>query len=664
MAGDDQITGGGGNDTVTYVNDGAVVVDLAIVGAAQNTVGAGLDTFIDAIENLTGSTGGDQLFGDGAANIIDGGFGNDTINGRGGDDSLIGGSGINVLIGGANNDIYDGTFGFSDTADFSGFGGGATVNLSLAGPQNTGEGNDTFLFIEHLTGGGGADRFTGDAAANLLMGNGGADILRGGLNNDNLQGGNGNDQLFGEDGNDVLIGGAGDDLLDGGAGTDTADYSANPGAIDADLQAGTVEGGSTDTIANIENITGSGFADTIRGSGAAEFFDGGDGNDVLEGRGGNDFLIGQNGDDVLDGGAGADTLNGGNNDDTMRGGDGNDIISDTQGSNRFEGGAGNDVLQGNVGNVFDDVFDGGDGNDNLFGGGGNDSFLGGAGNDILQGGAGNDLFNGGAGIDTVNLTNFTAPLIVDLGLAGPQAVGGGHGNDTFIGIEKLIGGFFADTFTGSAGNDILQGGQGNDLLNGGAGVDIASYADTGSRVFIDLIDTEQKRTGGLGTDTFNSIEGVIGGTNRDVLTGTGQGNILQGGLGIDVLTGGAGADQFRYVNLQDGGLTFLNTPIATQNGLFGDFVNDFTTGEDSFVFDSGVFGLPTGPLGAANFASIIDPYDGTNSGIAAGTPVFVFSENDGTLYFDADTSVAGYSVIANVLAGSVAQGDIQIQAIA
>ena len=54
-----------------------MTVSLAIA-AAQNTIGAGIDTLAN-IENLTGSNFNDTLTGNTAANILNGGAGNDTL---------------------------------------------------------------------------------------------------------------------------------------------------------------------------------------------------------------------------------------------------------------------------------------------------------------------------------------------------------------------------------------------------------------------------------------------------------------------------------------------------------------------------------------------------------------------------------------------------------
>ena len=114
--------------------------------------------------------------------------------------------------------------------------------------------------------------------------------------------------LSGGDGDDTLVGGSGPDALDGGTGTDTASYTDSAAGVTVDLSAGTGSGGTADgdTLTNIENITGSDYADTLTGDSGAN---------VLTGGAGNDSLIGGAGNDTLSGGAGNDVMSGGNGDD-------------------------------------------------------------------------------------------------------------------------------------------------------------------------------------------------------------------------------------------------------------------------------------------------------------------------------------------------------------
>ena len=128
---------------------------------------------------------------------------------------------------------------------------------------------------------------------------------------DTLTGTAGPDVLCGLGGNDVLIGKAGDDVLIGGSGLDTASYVGAGTAITASLGTGVATGLGTDTLEEMERITGGLKGDTITGDGAANTLTGGPGADTLNGGRGADSLLGGDGSDVLNGGASNDTLNGG-----------------------------------------------------------------------------------------------------------------------------------------------------------------------------------------------------------------------------------------------------------------------------------------------------------------------------------------------------------------
>ena len=110
-----------------------------------------------------------------------------------------------------------------------------------------------------------------------------------------LIGGAGNNTLIGGVGNDTLIGGAGNDTLDGGAGSDTASYADATAGVTVSLAMTTAQntvGAGTDTLTNIENLTGSNLNDTLTGNAGANILNGGTGNDTLNGGAGNDTLIG------------------------------------------------------------------------------------------------------------------------------------------------------------------------------------------------------------------------------------------------------------------------------------------------------------------------------------------------------------------------------------
>lgn len=283
-----------------------------------------------------------------------------------------------------------------------------------------------------LNGKAGNDRIDGGPGNDLLRGGDDDDTLRGGDGNDTVNGDAGNDTLYGDagddyisgrTGDDTLIGGSGNDTLDGESETDTASWYTSPAAVTANLTTGTASDGfgGTDTLLNIENLTGSDFNDTLTGDGFFNILNGGAGSDTLNGQDGDDTLLGGAGDDVLDGGMGSDLLDGGADIDTadygesigsvaadlvtgtaddgtggtdtlidienLAGSQQGDALSGDSGVNRIEGRGGNDTLDGREG---DDVLDGGDGADTVYGGAGDDDIEGGNGDDVLFGGTGGD----------------------------------------------------------------------------------------------------------------------------------------------------------------------------------------------------------------------------------------------------------------------------------
>jgi Ca2+-binding RTX toxin-like protein len=272
-AGADALDGGSGSDTASYTGSGvAVTVGLdAGTGLGGDAQG---DT-LTGIENLIGSAFNDKLTGDGNDNVLTGGAGNDTLTGGAGNDTLNGGAG-------------------TDAASYATAGSGVTVNLAIAGPQDTvGAGVDTLVGIERLIGSAFNDTLTGDGLANRISGGAGDDAIDGGA------------------GNDILIGG-----LTGAAG-DTVSYASSAAAVKVSLAiqdgvtAQNTLGAGTDTLSGFDNLTGSDFNDALLGNGLANIIDGGAGNDFINGRAGNDTLTGGAGTDTLNGGAGNDTLTGG-----------------------------------------------------------------------------------------------------------------------------------------------------------------------------------------------------------------------------------------------------------------------------------------------------------------------------------------------------------------
>ncbi len=232
LGGSDRIDGGGGIDTASYgLSAGSIYADIAAgyvleTGRQTGTV-TGAEALLStdrlfSIESLNGSAYGDRIYGTNAANVLNGGAGDDIIYAEGGDDVVISGAGSDILLGGSGSDTLD----YSDAAGavFASLDGYAIETGLQSGTVSAGTAalsTDLLAQFENLTGSAFGDRLYGDAAANRLTGNGGDDFL---------YGGGGADTLIGGDGLDRLIGEAGADTLTGGAGADRFIFSTAPGS--------------------------------------------------------------------------------------------------------------------------------------------------------------------------------------------------------------------------------------------------------------------------------------------------------------------------------------------------------------------------------------------------------------------------------------------------
>jgi Ca2+-binding RTX toxin-like protein len=278
--GTDTMFGGAGNDT--YVVDDTADVVTEAAGAGTDTVQTALLAYTLGanVENLTFTGTGDFTgAGNGLANRIQGGAGNDT---------LTGGAGADTLVGLAGNDTY-----FVDSnADVVTEAANAGIDqvFSTAGT--------TFTLAANV------ENHTHQAAtAVTLTGNGLANVLVGDAGNDTLDGNGGNDRLDGAGGNDTMAGGAGNDTYVVNAAGDTVTEAAGAGTDTVETTLATYTLG-----ANVENLTFTGtgnFSGT--GNGLANTLTGGAGNDTLTGAAGNDTLIGGAGTDTFLFGAGFGT---------------------------------------------------------------------------------------------------------------------------------------------------------------------------------------------------------------------------------------------------------------------------------------------------------------------------------------------------------------------
>jgi Ca2+-binding RTX toxin-like protein len=228
--GADVLVGGDGIDTVDYSQSPDFISARLDLGQGFGLGDSRGDTYF-SIENVIGSAFDDELGGDGNANVLRGGDGNDQLIGGGGPDVLDGGNGIDFAR-------YD----FSPA--------GVLVNLQQGfGLGGDAEG-DTLVNIEHVIGSQFDDVLVGDDNSNRLDGNDG---------NDELVGGAGNDFLNAGPGINILVGGAGDDMLFGGLDTDTAvffgsrsEYSISGPITDLTIRDNIANRDGTDEAFNIE----------------------------------------------------------------------------------------------------------------------------------------------------------------------------------------------------------------------------------------------------------------------------------------------------------------------------------------------------------------------------------------------------------------------------
>ncbi len=405
-AGADTVTGGTGNDTITYrataisIAGGADTDTLRVLGAATINLNNGDQTsgdtaIVSGFENVNGSassvsfsaTGrndvrsllvggsaadtltagafGADIFGNGGADTLVGGAGNDTffflagdvvagesINGGGGTGDTISASAttdfsaatisnvevLSAIATNANGDLIQqnvtvtltgaqaaGLTAINANASYYGsttetfiinVASGTTADLSAL-TINSFDGTDTVS----INGAGGNETITGPAFATVIHGNGGNDTIKAPTSTGYWAEGT---QVFGDAGNDRIDYGYPfiTVTLDGGADSDTLVYNYASGSTDQiDLSSATDQtSGDSVVVKNFENIdwTLSNYSLTVTGSSAANSILGSQGSDTIDGGAGLDTINGQAGDDLITYRSTASTINGGLDTDTLK----------------------------------------------------------------------------------------------------------------------------------------------------------------------------------------------------------------------------------------------------------------------------------------------------------------------------------------------------------
>ena len=298
---------------------------------------------------------------------------------------------------------------------------------------------------------------------------------------------------------------------------------------------------------------------------------GGPGNDVLDGNTGDDVVLGGEGDDIitdlggfdfLKGGPGNDAIDGGTNDDIIAGGDGQDFTNGGANLNETFSGPGNDFAiagQGEdaiFGDGGDDWQEGGDqpdlligdsstlffddhnlpGHDVLIGQGGDDDYDMEGGDDIGVDGPGIEKVAGASGWDWEIAHPATQPnaqpLDADLALLIVNAPPANEVRDRYNEAESLSGHNLNDKLRGDSIIPSQLGG------GGFIGCDALDATGVARIAGLDQIVTPAMLTVDSATVKSNSQ------TAYCLLTGNvwGEGNILLGGAGSDILEGRGGFD--------------------------------------------------------------------------------------------------------------------------
>ena len=677
-AGNDTINGMGGNDTLiggpgddTFVFSSGFGQDIVVENSGEGNDTLDFSAFTTALTVVPGSS----------VTVSDG-LGNSMTHNQNQIETLKLGSGNNRVAPTNGGQFFGGAGTIQagsgvDTLDYSAYTSGVTVNLAAGTAQGIG----TVSGFENIMGGSGNDTLTGDAGNNVFFADPGDDTLNGMggvdtfdasasrdnlivnltagtstsdhsdpgtdpgmdtlLNIENVNTGSGNDSLTGGPGDNVLNGGSGNDTYtigDGGgsdtiidsAGNDTLSFAGASNAVAFNLAASTATSG-TNTVSYsgsiIETLEGGNGDDTfqINGTPSAN----------LKGGPGNDRFVFQNGavlTGVIDGQSGSDMLD----------------YSDWTTARSF-------TLTG-LGTI--DGFDGSPANitggfsnvDGLVGGGLSDTLngldsaltstwvfapagnsyqnnghtLGFASFETLNGGSGNDVFafsgnatfngtlSGGNGSNTLDDSGYGSGCSITL--TGLGSVAGFNGSQAsisggFQNISGLIGSAYVDTLTGR---------------------------NTPSSWNINVSNTYNS----IRTLGFSAVEELVGGSNVDVFTVTGnQTADLFGGQGDDIfnlasgaalngsLDGQGGTDQLSYsawnstvtVNLASGTATGTSG-IANIESVLGGSGNDNLTADSlGDVLDGGA-GNDSLTSGSGNDTLIGGP----------GNDTYHFTDNWGT----------------------------------
>ena len=243
-------------------------------------------------------------------------------------------------------------------------------------------------------------------------------------------------------------------------------------------------------------------------------------------------------------------------------GDSNDALSLTAQNSIVKGGYGADslTLLGSSGYfTHDTLVDGQMGDDSIYLIGDANRVLGGGGNDTIEVLGHGNFIDGQSGDDTISFAGLTFE------------VHGGYGADRLI---------LEDYYADATNVNRVDGGADDDYLKGYSNVAMQWLGDTGRDTF-EVSGTQQLLDGGTGNDIFLNLyltnSRVVAGEGDDQVSGTLFHVTLEGGAGMDVLSGTEFSDIFdRYYggeSLHDGRYDLLVSNSHIDGGAGADVLN-------------------------------------------------------------------------------------------
>ena len=545
------------------LSSGSAATTYSLSNFEQVILGSGINTV-----NLSNLTYSKSVTIDGSAGATDSlvsGAGNDCLTGGAGNDTFDSGTGVDTMVGGTGNDLYF----VRDSRD-------QIIEYANSSIPNSGTADEVrsyatsfnlstnAQYVENLTFIG-SGNFTG-------TGNGGANLIIGGA---------GSDQLYGSGGNDTFIWTGGSDAIDG-----DGLNAANPGTNDqVDFsKIGTQYSSATGTTFDLSGAKNIDVNETADKSWIVKIFDA-IGNllatntlsniENISGSSGNDtfHVLSTPSAVTLAGNGGTDTL------DYSAITDGTKAVSLALNGNNAVS-----VAMTNNGTAYrtDQI----SGMTNVYGGAGSDTIIADGNNNFIRGGLGNDSMDGGTGNDTADYSYVQQgagglTVALNLGNAVTASVNATD-SDTIRNFETIIGTVNADCVQGDSADNSIYGGDGNDSLSGGAGNDTLDGGFIGGVIgsavnMVDFTYIDKNLSSGFHTHSIGAISDLqwtatlSGGGDSDVLYNfnsiklgngyntvnlatithavtvdgsLGQADSIATGSGNDSLLGGAGNDTF------------------------------------------------------------------------------------------------------------------------